>query len=64
MSSLFSKPRTPDIPPPPPEPEPITTIEEDAAEAAKRRKKRVIRGGRQSTILSGIQMALKKRLGE
>jgi len=48
-----------------PEPEPITTVTEEGEQARRRERKRLLsRGGRQSTILSGIQSALKKRLGE
>ena len=42
----------------------VTTIAEDAA-AQKRRKRSSIKGtGKQSTILTGVQTALKARLGE
>ena len=42
----------------------VTTIKEDAA-AQKRRKAASLKGtGKQSTILSGVQTALKARLGE
>jgi len=45
-------------------PESVKTIREDAA-AAKRRKGRSLQGtGRQSTILTGVQTALKARLGQ
>lgn len=71
MSSIFSKPKTPDIPRPKeikfPEVQqiaPVETITEDATAAARRRRKKISTGGRRSTILSGIQTALKKRLGE
>jgi hypothetical protein len=63
IKSLNKKPKGPDID----EPEPIeeVSVATDDAAAAKRRKKKVgIRGGQQSTVLSGIQSALKKRLGE
>lgn len=48
--------------------EEVETIKEDATDAAKREKRKQIlsstsAGGR-STILSGIQTQLKKRLGE
>ena len=64
MSSIFSKPRAPKLPPQTPEPEPMAVVEEDAGKAGRRERKRLLRGGRMSTILSGIQSALKKRLGE
>ena len=43
--------------------EDITVIEEEAAKVARRGKKKFAKEGRKSTILSGIQAALKKRLG-
>lgn len=55
------KPKVPPAPEPIEEPE---VIEEDAEEARRREKKKLYRGGRQSTILSGITSALKQRLGE
>ena len=63
MSNLFSKPRTPDLPPEPEQIEDVQRIEEDASSAQRREKKKVLRGGRRSTIISGIRSALKKRLG-
>lgn len=63
MSNLFSKPRTPDLPPQQEPIEEIETIQEDAAVAQRREKKKFARGGRRGTIISGIQAALKKRLG-
>ena len=65
MSSLFNKPRGPDLPPEPEPIEEITVTQEDAVEAGRREKKKILsRRGRKSTILSGIQSALKRRLGE
>ena len=64
MTTMFSKPKTPNLPPVTPEPEPMAVVEEDAGKAGRRERKRLLRGGRMSTILSGIQSALKKRLGE
>ena len=65
MSSLFNKPRGPDLPPVPEPIEEVSITEEDAVSAARREKKKVVsRRGRRSTFLSGIQSALKKRLGE
>ena len=64
MSGLFSSPpkaKRPIIPEPI---EPVAVIEEEAGEVRKREKKKLLRGGRRSTILSGIASALKKRLGE
>jgi hypothetical protein len=61
----FSKPDKPDIKNViQEEPEKVTTVEEDADEAARRKKKKLLTGGRASTVLSGIQTALKRRLGE
>lgn len=51
--------------PPPPEPvEQVQTVTETAQEESQRRKKKIATGGRQATILSGIQSALKARLGQ
>lgn len=63
MSNLFSKPRTPDLPKQPEQLEDIAVVQEDAASAQRREKKKFARGGRRGTIISGIQAALKKRLG-
>jgi hypothetical protein len=51
----------------PAEPEPVesvTTITDDAGRAKRRKNRRLATGGSQSTVLSGIGSALKKRLGE
>jgi hypothetical protein len=65
--------RSPERPEAPKAPEPVESIEpaeeqktitDDASAAQKRKKKVGLRGGKQSTVLSGIQTALKKRLGE
>lgn len=56
--------KSPDLPPEPEPVEEVETIEEDAVGARQREKRKLLRGGRRSTILSGIQSALKKRLGE
>jgi len=64
MSGLFSKPKMPDIPK---QPEPIQDIKmvtEEADVARRREKKKLLAGGRKTTILGGLQTALKKRLGE
>ena len=45
-------------------PEKVTTIAEDAAAQKKRRAAALSGSGKQSTILSGVQKALKARLGE
>ncbi len=66
MSSIFSRPKLPDIPPavePKPKEE-IQVITEEAEEARRRERKRLFTGGRRATILSGITQALKRRLGE
>lgn len=64
MSSVFRSPKTPDLPPEPEPVEEVSAIEEDATKAARREKKKFAKGGRKSTILSGIQSALKRRLGD
>ncbi len=63
MSSLFSTPK-PKLPPAQEEIEPVTTIEEDAGDVRRRKRKQLSAGGMRSTILSGIQSALNKRLGD
>ena len=64
MSSVFSKPKSPKLPAMTPEAEPMQVVEEDAEKARLRERKRLAKGGKRSTILSGIQSSLKKRLGE
>ena len=64
MSGVFSSPKKPKMPPPIVEAEPITTITEDAESSRRRERKRLSTGGRQSTMLSGIMTALKRRLGD
>lgn len=64
MSSIFKGPKRPKIQQIEPEPERIEVIEEEAEEARKRERKRLLAGGRRATVLSGIQSALKRRLGE
>lgn len=63
MSSVFGSPKA-KLPPAQEEIEPVATIEEDEADVRRRERKKLLAGGRRSTILSGIQMALKRRLGE
>ena len=64
MTSLFKSPKRPRIPPSPEPIEEVEVIEEGAEEVRRKEKKRLLTGGRRATILSGIAMALKKRLGE
>jgi hypothetical protein len=63
VSSAFKKPKSPKIPKVEPI-EDVQVVEDTAEEEARKRKKNVGQGGRQSTVLSGIQSALKRRLGE
>jgi hypothetical protein len=63
MSSVFSKPKSPKIPKQEPI-EDVAVIEDEAQDVSRRRRKKLLAGGRQSTVLSGIQNALKQRLGE
>ncbi len=50
--------------PPMKEPEVVTKVEDVANEEVKRQKRRsYLAGGKQSTILSGIETQLKERLG-
>ncbi len=60
---VFKAPVTPQLPD---APEEITSVREVQGDPERRRRlrKRFATGGRQGTILSGIQAALKKRLGE
>ena len=64
MSSAFKGPSKPDIPPEREPIEDVQVVKEDAADASRREKKKLLKGGKKSTILSGISSALKKRLGE
>ena len=64
MSSIFRKPSSPKIPAPPEPIEEVQVLEEDAEKARQRERKKLVIGGRRSTILSGIEASLKKRLGE
>ncbi len=63
MSGLFSKPKTPRLPPQPAPIEEIAVIEEEAERVKQKERKKLLVGGRRSTILSGIAASLKKRLG-
>ncbi len=63
MTTLFRSPKTPKIPLPEPIEE-VEVVEEEAEMARRRERKKLLTGGRRATILSGIQAALKKRLGE
>lgn len=56
--------KTPKLPPEVELLEKVNIIEEEASKAARRKRKKFAKGGRKSTILSGIQSALKRRLGE
>lgn len=61
MSGIFSSPKRPKIPK---QESPVTVIDEEEPEEVRaRERRRLLTGGRQSTILSGIQSALKRRLG-
>ena len=68
MSGLFSGVgaglKSKGVQPPTQQAAPIRTVEEDAGTARMRERKKLQTGGRTSTILSGIQSALNKRLGE
>ena len=63
MSGIFSKPSTPKLPPQPEPIEEVAVIKEDADVAARKEKKKLAKGGKRSTIISGITSALKRRLG-
>lgn len=63
MSGLFGGVSQPKLPPQPAPVSEVAVIEETAAEAGRRERKRLLQGGRRSTIISGIQSALKRRLG-
>lgn len=63
MSGVLAKPKIPKIPPLPEPIEEITVVREEAEEAGRRERKKLLTRGRRTTILSGIQTALKKRLG-
>ena len=62
--SFLRSPQKPDLPPEPEKVEDVAVVQEDAEAAARKRKKKILRGGRRGTIISGIQSALKERLGK
>lgn len=64
MSGLFGGPKRPKIPPMQQEAPPMAVTETEAERGRRRERKKLMVGGRRSTILSGIQSALKRRLGE
>lgn len=63
MSSIFGRPKRPRMPPQEEAP-PMAVTETEAERSRKSQRKKLMVGGRRSTILSGIQSALKRRLGE
>lgn len=62
-SKIFGKPKKPHIPELPAPVEEVAIVEEGAEETRRRERKKLLTGGRRATIISGIQAALKKRLG-
>ena len=50
--------------PPQEEAPPMAVTETEAERSRRRSRKKLMVGGQRSTILSGIQSALKRRLGE
>lgn len=64
MSGIFSKPKMPNLPEQEAPVEDVKMVTEEAEVARRRERKRLLKGGRRATILSGIQAALHKRLGE
>ena len=62
--SFFRSPKTPSMPAAPEPVEDITTIKEESEVAAQKKKKKILKGGRRSTIISGITQSLKERLGK
>jgi len=64
MSGVFSSPKKPKMQQMATEAEPVQMVTEDAEESRRRERKRLTTGGRSATFFSGIQNALKKRLGE
>jgi len=63
MTTLFGRPKTPEMPPQEEAP-PMAVTETEAERGRRRQRKKLMVGGRKSTLLSGIQAALKRRLGE
>lgn len=62
--SLGGKPSSPKLPEPK-QIEEVQKVEDDASEEQKREKRRIsMSEGKQSTLIAGIQNALKSRLGE
>lgn len=64
MSAVFSKPKILSRAITPEPASDVRMVQEDADVSRRREKKKLLTGGRRSTILSGIQSTLKKRLGE
>jgi hypothetical protein len=64
IKSLTKGPKQPDLPAEQEAVEDVSVLTDDASSAQRRKKKVGIRGGKAETVLSGIQSALKKRLGE
>ena len=64
MSGVFSRPKQPKIEAEPAELEPVEEITEDTSEVRRRERKKLLKGGRPSTIISGIKSQLVKRMGD
>jgi len=64
MSSLWKPPSKAKTPPLPEQVEHIVDSEKDMEDVRKRTARSMMSKGRSSTILSGIQTQLKKRMGE
>ena len=68
MTSKPSKPKIPYIPKSEPVVDPVRTVEvvkeEATDEQVRARKKIAMSRGRESTLIAGIQQALKQRLGQ
>jgi hypothetical protein len=63
MGGVFPKPKSPSLPPIQETEEPQAVVE-DETDVKRRQRRKLQTAGRSQNILAGIQMALKKRLGE
>lgn len=63
MGGVFSKPKSPSLPPIQETEEPQAVVE-DETDVKRRQRRKLQTAGRSQNILAGIQTALKKRLGE
>lgn len=64
MSGMFSKPKSPKLPPPQKVQETQEVTVENEEEVKRKQKRLMANKGRAENLLAGLQNALKQRLGE